>query len=181
MSDPFLGEIRLFAGNFPPKGWAFCDGSLMAISQNTALFSILGAQYGGNGVNTFGLPNLHGSVAIGSGQGPGLSDRVPGESGGSATVPLIPAELPPHAHTPMAYSNNGTTPDPNNKVWGEYSTGSSHSQHRVNLYAPAPTPNTKMSPAALGTAGNSQPHNNMQPFLAVSYIIALQGVFPQRD
>lgn len=170
--DPFLGEIRIFTGNFPPKGWAFCNGQLMSISQNTALFSLLGTFYGGDGKSTFALPNLQGSVPLGQGQGPGLTDRVLGETGGAATVTLLTTEMPAHTHTVNAVAEPGDGTSPSNDLWAasvlrdrQYATGS---------------PTATMSPTAINVAGGSQPHNNMQPYLGLNFIIALQGVFPQR-
>ncbi|MFD2365128.1 phage tail protein [Pseudoduganella sp. GCM10020061] len=179
MSDAYIGEIRIFAGNFAPKGWALCGGQLMAISQNTALFSILGTQYGGDGKTNFALPNLNGRVPIGQGNGAGLTPRSVGEDIGSATVTLLTTETPMHTHVPMGSSQLGSTNDPNNAVWGEFAVGGRGGSTPVNLFNP--TPNTPMSPVALNVSGNSQPHNNMQPCLAMNYIICLDGEFPPRS
>lgn len=174
MTDPFLAEIRMFAGTFAPSGWALCDGQLMAISQNTALFSLLGTVYGGDGRVTFGLPDLRGIAPMQSGQGAGLSPRYLGETGGEPYVTLINSEMPVHNHLVNAYAGNGDQASPQNAVWAESLNG----RQGDPLYAPAP--NVAMSPTAIGVTGGSQPHNNMPPYLCVSFIISLQGIFPQR-
>lgn len=179
MADAYLGEIRIFAGNFAPYGWALCNGQLMAISQNTALFSLLGVQYGGDGKTTFALPNLMGRTAIGQGTGPGLTTRDMGEVVGSQAVSLLATEMPMHTHAPMGYTQTGSTADPTNAVWGEYSVGGRGGETPVPLFGA--TVDTQMSPMALNVSGGSQPHNNMQPFLAMNYIICLQGEFPMRS
>jgi microcystin-dependent protein len=150
----------------------------MAISQNTALFSLLGVQYGGDGKVTFGLPNLNGSVPMGAGAGPGLTTRYVGESGGSAVVRVDTTEMPAHTHTPSAYPGNGTTNNPTNGVWAQYNT-TTRPPTQTKLYGPAD--NTAiMSPMALNVAGGGAAHNNMQPYLVLNYIIATEGIFPQR-
>lgn len=176
MTEPYVAEIRMFAGNFAPYGWALCNGQLMAISQNTALFSLLGTTYGGDGRVTFGLPNLMGSAPMQAGQGGGLSDRVLGEIGGEPSVTLLSSEMPAHTHVPMAYDGNGDKATPENAVWGQVSYGRGGG---VDLYSPNAA-NQMMSPLSTGVTGGSQPHNNMPPYLAVTFIIALQGVFPAR-
>jgi microcystin-dependent protein len=175
MSDPFVAEIRIFAGNFAPRGWALCDGQLMAISQNTALFSLLGTFYGGDGKSTFGLPNLQGSVAIGQGQGSGLTDRFIGESGGTNTVTLITAEMSQHNHFIQGSTEDGTLKVPGPTLFlGRSKSGTIYqSNTSANL--------VQMNFQELGLAGNSLPHQNMQPYLTLCYIIALQGVFPPRS
>jgi len=178
MADAFTGEIRIFAGNFAPYNWAFCNGQLLPIQGNTALFSLIGVQYGGNGTTNFALPNLQGSVPIGQGAGPGLSSRSMGEMGGSASVTLLATEMPAHTHIPMGYATNGSTAAPAGNVWAQWSEQSRSGVTPINLFNP--TPDTKMSPMALSPAGGSQAHNNMQPFLALNFIICLQGDFPQR-
>lgn len=177
--DNFIGEIRMFAGNFPPKGWAFCEGQLMSISLNTALFSLLGTMYGGDGKSTFALPNLNGAVPIGAGQGPGLSDRFLGEQGGEEIVTLLQSQIPAHSHTVTAGSlavpaniNTGNADTPKNS-YPAPSTKSYSSTSSGNM-------NTTGSTMTLAQAGGGQPHNNLQPYLVVRYIIALQGLFPQR-
>jgi len=174
MSDPYIGEIKMFAGNFVPRGWAYCNGQLLPINQNTALFSLLGTNYGGDGRSTFGLPDLQGAAPMQAGQGPGLSDRALGGTGGSAEVTLTSTEMPSHAHPVNSVSGSGDRNAPGDNLWAEPRSG------RRAVPAYAPTANTAMAPDALAGAGGSQPHNNLHPFLAVSFIIALQGVFPPR-
>jgi microcystin-dependent protein len=173
MSNPFVAEIRIVGFNFPPTGWAYCDGQLMPISQNTALFSLVGTYYGGDGKSTFALPNLQGSVAISAGQGPGLSDRFLGEQSGSEAVTLLQSEIPAHNHQvacniALATVGTGAT----NSTFARASGG--------NAYQSG-TPNVAMDPNTLSIAGASLPHNNMMPYLTLNYIIALQGVFPARN
>jgi microcystin-dependent protein len=176
MTEPFLAEIRIFGGNFAPTGWALCNGQLMSISQNTALFSLVGTTYGGDGRVTFGLPNLQGSAPVQQGQGPGLSQRVLGEVGGSPTVTLLNAEMPQHTHTALAVDDTGDSSDPTNRTWAQARKG------RVGdpLYSVGPAPNLLMNSQTVLPSGGGQPHNNIQPYLAVTFIIALQGIFPQR-
>lgn len=174
MADPFVAEIRIFPFNFPPRGWAFCDGQLMPISQNTALFSLLGTTYGGDGRSTFALPDLQGRGAMHPGQGPGLSLRDLGEMGGSDNVTLLITEIPAHTHTVNARDAGGTT-TPQGNMWGQSKAG----KVAANFYAPAGTP-VDMNAAALSVAGLSLPHNNMMPYLTLTFCIALQGVFPPR-
>jgi microcystin-dependent protein len=172
MSSPFVAEIKMFAGNFPPSGYATCDGQLLPISQNTALFSLLGTFYGGDGKSTFALPNLQGSAPIGVGQGAGLSDRVLGEQAGAATVTLLPTEFPAHTHALNAYADDladVNTPS-TDVILG--------ATKAMTLYEPVT--DTQLNFQALSLAGSSLPHNNMQPVLTMLFIIALQGVFPQR-
>jgi microcystin-dependent protein len=176
MADPFVAEIRLFPFNFAPRGWAWCNGQLLPISQNTALFSLLGTTYGGNGQTNFALPNLQGSAAMFSGQGPGLSLRDLGETGGSQTVTLLTTQLPSHTHTSNGKVAGGTA-SPANMVWGTSSAG----KVAANFYAPAAPAPVNMNAAALGNAGSSQPHNNMMPYLTLYFNIALQGVYPPRS
>jgi len=176
MSDPFVAEIRMFTGNFAPKGWAFCNGQLMPISQNTALFSLLGTTYGGDGKATFGLPDLQGSAPMQPGQGPGLSLHDIGESGGSQAVTLLQSEMPGHNHAANCVNSvAGNTTNP--VLWAQ--TAGSGRQQGPPTYATA-VPTVTMNPQAIGITGGGQPHNNMSPYLAVSFIIALQGVFPPR-
>ena len=177
MSNPFVAEIRMFTGNFAPTGWALCNGQLMPISQNTALFSLLGTTYGGDGKSNFALPNLQGSMPIGFGQGPGLSLYDLGESGGAQTVTLLATEMPAHSHTAQA-SISGGTDSPAGAAWGESKLGKTP----LNVYAASnPNNNVPMSPQALASAGGSLPHNNLPPYLCLTFIIALQGVFPARS
>jgi microcystin-dependent protein len=174
MAEAFVAEIRIVGFNFPPRGWAFCNGQLMAISQNTALFSLLGTTYGGDGKSTFALPNMQGNAPMQQGQGPGLSLRDLGEIGGEQNVTLLQTEMPSHTHTAMAAVPSGGAA-PTNNTWGSGLKG-----HPVNLYAPAASL-VNMYPLALNPAGSSFPHNNMHPYLALNFIIALQGVFPPRS
>ena len=178
MASPFVAEIRMFGFNFAPTGWAQCNGQLMPINQNQALFSLLGTMYGGDGKSTFGLPDLEGSAPIHFGQGPGLSDRVEGETAGEPFVTLIQSELPSHGHQLGAGTATGTSANPAGNVWAAGRVG----RQAVNLYAPASGVNPPtMSPFALAIDGGSLPHNNMPPFLVVNFCIALQGVFPPRS
>jgi len=174
MSDPFVAEIRMFAGNFPPKGWATCDGQLLPISQNTALFSLLGTFYGGDGKSTFALPDLQGSTPICQGQGAGLSERFLGESSGTDFITLLTSEMPVHTHNLMGDAvDTGDTRTPSPTVtMAQTSPG--------NAYTAATSPLVQMNFQALAISGSSLPHNNMQPFLVVTFIIAMQGVFPPR-
>ncbi len=174
MSDPFIGEIRLFGFNFAPRGWAQCNGQLLSISQNTALFSILGVTYGGDGRTTFGLPNLQGRSALSFGQGPGLSSRMLGQSGGEPAVTLINSEMPQHTHPAAASTNLGDQTTPANNVWATGAGGRGQ-----NFYASGA--DVAMSGQAVGPAGGSQPHNNMPPYLALNFCICLEGVYPPRS
>ncbi|MFL5806984.1 MAG: phage tail protein [Roseiflexaceae bacterium] len=172
MSAPFVAEIRIFGLNFAPTGWAFCNGQLMPISQNTALFSLLGTTYGGDGRTTFALPNLQGSVPMHPGQGPGLSPRDLGETGGSNSVTLITSEMPLHSHALQASIGVAAGRDPTDAAIAR--------SRGANAYGPA-TSLVTMNPQALAVAGGSQPHNNMQPYLTLTFCIALQGIFPSRS
>lgn len=174
MSDPFVAEIRIFAGNFAPTGWAQCNGQLMPISQNTALFSLLGTFYGGDGKSTFALPNLQGSAALNQGQGPGLTDRFLGETSGVDNVTLISTEMPIHNHLIQGSTEDGTLKQPAPTLFiGRSKSGT--------IYQSNSTQNlVSMNFQDLTVTGNSFPHNNMQPFLVLVFIIALQGVFPSR-
>jgi microcystin-dependent protein len=172
MADPFVAEIRIFPFNFAPKGWAFCDGQLLPLSQNTALFSLLGTFYGGDGKSTFALPNLQGSAPMFWGQGSGLSQHFLGEQSGSETVTLLESEIPVHAHGMLG----AVPPAESNLASGFAMTRSKN----ANAYA-APNNLVTMTPETLPPAGGDQPHNNMQPYLTLSFCIALQGVFPPRS
>jgi microcystin-dependent protein len=175
--EVYIGEIRMFAGNFAPKGFALCNGQILAISQNTALFSILGTTYGGNGQTTFALPNLQGRVPMHAGNGPGLSPRSLGETGGEETVTLITTQIPMHTHQLNAGSGQGDANTPENNYNGVYidqNTGSGY-----NTYST--TANVKMNATAIGITGGSQPHDNMPPFQCINYIIALEGIYPSRN
>lgn len=175
MSNPFLAEIRIFTGNFAPKGWALCDGQLMPISQNTALFSLLGTTYGGNGTSNFAIPNLQGCAPMQAGQGPGLSLRDLGETGGEQTVTLLQTEMPAHSHSAVSSLTGGGVTSPQNNAWASGLKG------HAPAYSPVSNNTATMNPFALTIAGGDQPHNNMMPFLGLTFIIALQGVFPARS
>lgn len=171
MADPFVAEIRIFPFNFAPRGWAWCDGQLLPLSQNTALFSLLGTTYGGNGKSNFALPDLQGRAPMHPGQGPGLSLHDLGETGGSETVSLLESEIPSHTHSMMASQADGGETTPAGQLTA---TGIG-----VGAFAP-PNPQVQLSPNAIAPAGGDQPHNNMQPYLTFYFNIALQGVFPPR-
>jgi microcystin-dependent protein len=174
MSDPFLAEIRIFPFNFAPKGWAFCDGQKMPISQNTALFSLLSVTYGGDGKSNFALPDLQGRVAMHPGEGAGLSQHVLGEAAGTETVTLLQTEMPAHTHTLMAQASPADS-----------SVGTNGALARVSgatpYVPPAGAPVVAMNPQAIAPVGQDLPHNNLQPYLTLNFCIALQGVFPQRQ
>lgn len=173
MSDQFVAEIRIFPFNFPPTGWAFCQGQLMPISQNTALFSLLGTVYGGDGKSTFALPDLQGNAAMQPGQGQGLSLRDLGEIGGSETVTLLVSEMPFHTHSLAVSAEIADVQTPT----ADCSLGRSGGG---NAYTATVANVVQLAPQALAPAGGSLPHNNMQPYLTLNYCIALQGIFPQR-
>lgn len=171
--DPFVAEIRIFPFNFAPKGWAFCDGQLLPLSQNTALFSLLGTTYGGNGKSNFALPDLQGRAPMHPGQGPGLSLHDLGETGGSETVSLLESEIPSHSHSVVAGIDVADLQDPANQLLTRSSGG--------NLYQTNTSDNiVAMSGQSLAPAGGDQPHNNMMPYLTFYFCIALQGVYPPR-
>jgi microcystin-dependent protein len=173
--DPFVAEIRIFPFNFAPKGWAFCDGQLLPLSQNTALFSLLGTTYGGDGKSNFALPDMQGNAPMHPGQGPGLSLHDLGEQSGSETVTLLETEIPAHQHQMKVSSQLGLENQVNVVGTGQlFATGDG-----VNMYAPANNL-APMAFQALPPAGGSSPHNNMQPYLTLNFCIALQGVFPPR-
>ena len=174
MSSPFVAEIRIFAGNFAPTGWASCDGQLLPISQNTALFSLLGTFYGGDGKSTFALPDMAGNVPLGQGQGSGLSEYFLGQQAGSQNVTLLESEMPAHNHLWNVTGEAGTQGSLTNTVVLGKSGGGSLYQTTTNANL------VQMSLQALTPAGGSLPHNNMMPTLTLFFIIALQGVFPPR-
>jgi microcystin-dependent protein len=171
MADPFVAEIRIFPFNFAPKGWAWCDGQLLPLSQNTALFSLLGTTYGGNGKSNFALPDLQGRAPMHPGQGPGLSLHDLGETGGSETVTLLESEIPSHSHALTASQGDAIERVPAGQL---LATGIAIGQYG------APAAMTAMSPNTVTPAGGDQPHNNLQPYLTFYFCIALQGVFPPR-
>jgi microcystin-dependent protein len=173
MADPFLGEVRMFAGNFAPVGWAFCNGQLLPIAENDALFFLLGTTYGGDGQVTFALPDLRGRTPIHQGSASGLTPRTLGELTGTETVTLTAAQIPSHFHPVHAVSGVGTQAAPGGASWAAASTGEKQ-------YSQA-SPNTSMAANCTSIAGGGQPHDNMAPFQAVSFIIALQGIFPSQN
>jgi len=166
MSGPFVGEIRMFAGNFAPAGWAFCNGALIPISQNDTLFNLIGTTYGGDGQSTFALPNLQSRVPVHVGPGFAL-----GQSGGAETVTLTTSQIPAHSHVPQCFDGAGNQPGPGNGVWASSSPAT---------YYGDSAPSVSMSPAAIGSSGGSQPHDNMVPFLVINFILSLFGVFPSQ-
>ncbi len=171
MSEPFIAEIRIFGGNFAPRSWAFCNGQLLPIAQNTALFSLVGTTYGGDGRTSFGLPDLQGRAPMHPGNGPGLSTKRLGETGGSATVTLTEAQMPAHTHAAQASDQPATTNQP---------AGNLPAVTREDTYSSSGTP-VPMRADALTPTGGSQAHNNLQPYLALFFIIALTGVYPSRN
>lgn len=174
MSEPFVAEIRIFAGNFAPRGWAFCDGQLLPVSQNTALFSLIGTTYGGDGRSTTGLPNLQGRVPMHPGHGPGLTDRRLGQSGGVESVTLTEDQMPVHNHNPVASAQRAGSGTPAGNFLAEPRDGL--------LYQTDTNSNlVDLNPQALANTGGSLPHNNVQPCLTMNFIIALQGLYPPRS
>lgn len=173
--DPYVGEVRIFAGNFAPRGWATCDGQLLSIAQNTALFSLLGTTYGGNGTSNFALPNFQNRVPLGQGQGPGLTDYVLGETGGSSTVTVLGSQLPAHQHV-LSAGVGSDFGSPSNVASGNLPSGDgSH-----NFFSNRTTP-TLVPMGATTSQGGGQPHNNLMPYLGILFIVALQGVYPPRN
>lgn len=179
MAQPFVGQIQLFGFNFAPRGWALCMGQLIPIQQNTALFSLLGTTYGGNGTSNFALPNFGGNAACGQGQGSGLSSRVMGETFGASSVTLLTTEMPAHSHALNIY----TQPDPSKRQSAPASGSALATPGSPSTTAfSVPPPNTTFAPQMLTAAsGGNQPHQNQQPYLAVNFCIALQGIFPARN
>jgi len=171
MSEPFVGEIRMFAGNFAPRGWAYCDGQLLAVSQNDALFSLFGTIYGGDGRTTFGLPDLRGRIPVHAGSGPGLSNRRLGEKQGTEKETLTTNQLPAHTHQFQASQGSATTRDP----VGNASAGAAADVY-VDNFSPFQLDNTEIS-----SIGGSQSHANLMPYLCVHYIVALIGIYPSRQ
>ncbi|TPW77675.1 phage tail protein [Schumannella soli] len=174
--EPFVGEIIAVGFNFAPKGWALCNGQTLPISQNTALFSLLGTKFGGDGRTNFGLPDLRGASPIGIGQAPGLSSYVAGQRAGSESVTLLASQMPTHTHTPVAVAAAGDVSSAAGATWAEARSGRAIERG----YAPRSAADATLDPSAIGVTGGSQAHNNMPPFLTVNFIIALQGVYPQR-
>ncbi|MFK4835115.1 phage tail protein [Microbacterium sp. ZW T2_14] len=168
--DPYIGEIRCFGFNFAPRGWLACEGQLMSISQNSALFSLLGTMYGGDGATTFALPDLRGRASLGAGAAPGLTPRNEGDAGGAEVVTLTAPALPPHSHT-VAASSSASTKNPSGATPAVTGAGASYGT----------TDDLIMDPAMIGGGGDAQPHDNMQPYLVLNWCIAIDGAFPPRD
>lgn len=174
MGEPFIGEIRMFGGNFAPAGWAFCNGALMAISENNALFTLIGTTYGGDGQQTFALPDLQGRIPVHAGTGSDGITYTLGEKGGVESVTLTTNQLPIHTHVPVATSNAGTLSNPANATWSGAGTGE-------QIYSTPPNPPAStMNAQGILPAGGSQPHENMAPYLCISFILSLFGVFPNQ-
>jgi microcystin-dependent protein len=172
MADPFIGEIKIFAGNFAPRGWALCDGQLLAISQNSALFSLLGTIYGGDGRTTFALPDMRGRIPVHGGSGPGLSNRTIGQKAGSENETLSIAQIPAHTHTARALDKPGDRTTPESAYWAASSSGSPDYSDQQ--------PDVNMNTNSVTESGGSQPHSNIMPYLCVNFIIALFGTYPSR-
>ena len=181
MSEPFIGMIVMFAGNFAPRNWAFCNGQLLSISQNTALFSILGTTYGGNGVTTFALPDLRSRLAMHWGNGQGLSNYNLGQVTGAETVTLTAAQIPAHIHTLTPACNKDEANTDSQSPVGTFPATQNVNESGYPMYAAAAQGNSKMLSTPTGSAGGNQPHPNLQPSLAVTFIICLQGLFPSRN
>jgi microcystin-dependent protein len=171
MADPFIGEIRMFGGNFAPLGWMLCEGQLLEIATNDALFTLIGTTYGGNGTSHFALPDLRGRIPIHAGQGAGLSNRVLAETGGAESVTLTVNQIPAHSHPPQCQSGNGNQAGPANGVWAAST---------LNQYSNAGATGAMNPACILGSVG-SQPHDNMMPFLCINFIIAIEGIFPPQN
>jgi microcystin-dependent protein len=178
--NPFLGQILMVAFNFAPVGWALCNGQLLSIGQNNALFALLGTTYGGDGINTFALPNLQSRVAIHQGQGSGLSPYSMGSAGGTENVTLLAQQMPSHNHLINVNNTPGTAPDPTNNIQAEAGTGDPRNPTLTSQFTSAAATGT-MAPNAVSMAGGGQPHANIQPYLTMNFIIALQGIFPSRS
>jgi microcystin-dependent protein len=173
MSEPFIAEIRIFAGNFAPRGWAFCNGQLLPIAQNTALFSLIGTTYGGDGRTTTALPDLQGRAPMHPGTGPGLTNKQLGQAGGVDTVTLTESQMPGHNHIPNGTTAVNNSENPGGNTWGQHNTD--------NAYRETTVFNAPMHPDAIGTSGGGLPHNNRQPYLTLNFIIALIGIYPSRS
>lgn len=171
MAQPYIGEIRMFGGTFAIAGWAFCNGALQSISQNQALYQLLGTTYGGDGVNTFGLPDLQGRIPVHQGQGAGLQNYVLGQKAGVESVTLTGAQLPAHSHTAMGSATGGAATSPANNTWGNSAIAN-------KSFGPGASANASMNAGSMGFSGNNQPHDNLLPFVVLNFIIALDGVFP---
>ncbi len=171
MANPYVGEIRLFAGNFAPAGWMFCDGTVLSISEYYVLFYLIGTTYGGDGLNTFALPDLRSRVPIHMGQGVGLSNRVLAQKGGTETVTLTGSQIPAHTHVAQANSNNGTATTPTGNVWAASADFSQYAMGTTGI----------MNPGGVSSTGGSQPHDNMLPYLSINFIISMLGIFPSQS
>lgn len=172
MGQPFIGQLKIFAGNFAPAGWALCDGQLLSIAENDALFSLIGTTYGGDGQTTFALPDLRGRLPLHQGHGPGLSSRTLGETGGGENVTLTLGQIPSHNHPANASTTGGNSLTPVGNVWSLDPGGENAAYQRAA--------NAQMAPTAIGNAGGSQPHSNLMPYLCVNFIVALFGIFPSQ-
>jgi microcystin-dependent protein len=179
MADPFLGEIRMAGWNFAANGWALCNGQLLSIGQNSALFALLGTTYGGDGVTTFALPNLQGRVPIHQGNGAGLSPYPIGAASGTETVTLLPTQMPSHNHLVGISNQTGSVSDPTNAILAQGNSGAGRDSVPVSDYVSTAATGT-LAPTSIQPTGGSQPHSNIQPYLCVNFIIALQGIFPSR-
>lgn len=181
MSEYYVGEIRMFGGNFAPRDWALCNGQILPIAQNDALYSLIGTTFGGDGVQTFALPNLQGRIGVSEGQGPGLTNRVLGEMGGVETVTITSNTMPVHTHMLLASSLDATSPTASGNALPAKPTVTNARFYTIPVAGkPDPVP-TQLDAVACSSAGGSQPHENMQPFLCVSFIIALYGIYPSRN
>ena len=174
MTEPFIGEIQIFGFNFAPRNWAQCQGQILPIAQNTALFSLLGTQYGGNGQTTFALPNLQGNAACNQGQGPGLTPRSIGETFGEDSVTLLDQQMPSHQHAVTVFAQN----DPTKRAASPSAGNGLASPATFPAFAPGNSPPVAFAPGLVGVAGGSQPHSNQQPYLSMNFCIALSGIFP---
>ena len=172
MAQPYVGEIRMFAGNFAPAGWQFCEGQLLPISENETLFNLIGTTYGGDGQVTFALPDLRGRVPIHMGTGPGLTTVILAETGGAEDITLTTNQIPSHSHVPRANSGNASSTDPTNNFWA--------AQTSLLQYSVTGSANTNLAANTLAVTGGSQPHTNFQPYLCVDFIISLFGIFPSQ-
>lgn len=174
MAQPFIGEIRMFGGTFAIQGWAFCNGSLLSIAQNQALYNLLGTTYGGDGVNTFALPDLQGRIPVHQGQGAGLQNYVIGQKGGLEAVTLIGSQLPVHTHLAIGSASGASAPNPGNNTWGNAGITN-------ESFGPGSSANASMNAGSTTNAGSNLPHDNLLPFLVISFIIALNGIYPSQN
>jgi microcystin-dependent protein len=181
MSNVFLGQITMFGGNFAPRGFAFCNGQLLAIAQNQALFALLGTAYGGNGIQNFGLPNLQSSLAVDVGHGPGLSNYNLGQTGGTTSITITSATMPIHNHTLNATAGQASTASIGNTVIPGQPTVAKAEFYAAQGQGQPPVDVNKLNSAVCGPAGGSQPHTNLMPSLCITFVIALQGIFPSRS